>query len=140
MSKLKTDSSDWAASTVRNTIRLGYWTGAWVLTMAVANFGPIAVWDSNKLVTLIAILVNLVIGFGMIMANKRHLKGLDEMHQKIRLEAMALSLGVGLVAGLAYSNLDVSNLIAFDAEISHLVILMGLTYMTGVFAGLKRYR
>ncbi len=140
MSKLKTDSSDWAASTVRNTIRLGYWTGAWVLTMAVANFGPIAVWDSNKLVTLIAILVNLVIGFGMIMANKRHLKGLDEMHQKIQLEAMALSLGVGLVAGLAYSNLDVSNLIAFDAEISHLVILMGLTYMTGVFAGLKRYR
>jgi len=140
MSKLKTDSSDWAASTVRNTIHLGYWTGAWVLTMAVANFGPIAVWDSNKLVTLIAILVNLVIGFGMIMANKRHLKGLDEMHQKIQLEAMALSLGVGLVAGLAYSNLDVSNLIAFDAEISHLVILMGLTYMTGVFAGLKRYR
>jgi len=140
MSKLKTDSSDWAASTVRNTIHLGYWTGAWVLTMAVANFGPIAVWDSNKLVTLIAILVNLVIGFGMIMANKRHLKGLDEMHQKIQLEAMALSLGVGLVAGLAYSNLDVSNLIAFDAEISHLVILMGLTYMIGVFAGLKRYR
>ncbi len=137
---MKTDSSDWAASTVRNTIHLGYWTGAWVLTMAVANFGPIAVWDSNKLVTLIAILVNLVIGFGMIMANKRHLKGLDEMHQKIQLGAMALSLGVGLVAGLAYSNLDVSNLIAFDAEISHLVILVGLTYMTGVFAGLKRYR
>ena len=75
----------------------------------------------------------------MIVANKRHLKGLDEMHQKIQLEAMALSLGVGLVVGLSYSTLDVTDLIAFDAEISHLVILMGLTYGAGVAAGLKRY-
>ena len=74
------------------------------------------------------------------MANKRHLKGLDEMHQKIQLEAMALSLGVGLVVGLAYSNLDVTNIIAFDAEISHLVILMGLTYLAGVVIGLRRFR
>jgi len=76
----------------------------------------------------------------MIMANKRHLNGLDEMHQKIQLEAMALSLGVGLVLGLAYSNLDVTNIIESDAEISHLVIVMGLTYLGGVIAGLKRYR
>ena len=139
MNNMKDGSNDWSANTVRNTVRLGYWTGAWVLTMALANFGPIAIWQSNKLATLIAVLVNLGIGFGMIVANKRHLQGLDEMHQKIQLEAMAITLGVGLVVGLAYSNLDVTNLIAFDAEISHLVILMGLTYMTGVFAGLKRY-
>ncbi len=140
MNKLKTDSNDWASNTVRNTVRLGYWTGAWVITMAVANFGPVFIWHSNQLSTILAIVVNLGIGFGMIVANKRHLKGLDEMHQKIQLEAMALSLGVGLVVGLGYSNLDVTNVIAFDAEISHLVILMGLTYMAGVFAGLKRYR
>ncbi len=140
MNKLKTDSNDWAASTARNTVRLGYWTGAWVITMAVANFGPAFIWHSNRLSTILAILVNLGIGFGMIVANKRHLKGLDEMHQKIQLDAMALSLGVGLVVGLGYSNLDVTNVIAFDAEISHLIILMGLTYMAGVFAGLKRYR
>jgi hypothetical protein len=108
--------------------------------MAVANFGPVFIWHSNQVSTILAIVVNLGIGFGMIVANKRHLKGLDEMHQKIQLEAMALSLGVGLVVGLGYSNLDVTNVIAFDAEISHLVILMGLTYMAGIFAGLKRYR
>jgi len=140
MSKLKTDSSDWAANTVRNTIRLGYWTGAWVLTMALASFGPVSIWNGNQLPTILAILVNIGIGFGMIMANKRHLNGLDEMHQKIQLEAMALSLGVGLVLGLAYSNLDVTNIIESDAEISHLVIVMGLTYLGGVIAGLKRYR
>ena len=140
MDKLKDGSNDWAANTVRNTVRLGYWTGAWVLTMALANFGPIFIWPANKLLTILAILVNIGIGIGMIMANKRHLNGLDEMHQKIQLEAMALSLGVGLVLGLAYSNLDVTNVIESDAEISHLVILMGLTYLAGVFAGLKRYR
>jgi hypothetical protein len=140
MSKLKTGSNDWAANAARNTTRLGYWTAAWVVTMAVANFGPRFIWQLNESLTIIAILINLAIGFGMIVANKRHLKGLDEMHQKIQLEAMALSLGVGLVVGLAYSNLDVTNIIAFDAEISHLVILMGLTYGAGVIAGLRRFR
>ena len=140
MNNIKTDSNDWAANTVRNTARLGYWTGAWVVAMAVANFGPEFIWQSNEWLTILAILINLGVGFGMIVANKRHLNGLDEMHQKIQLEAMALSLGVGLVVGLGYSNLDVTNIIAFDAEISHIVIVMGLTYAAGVFAGLRKYR
>jgi hypothetical protein len=140
MSNRTKNSNDWAANTARNTLRLGLWTGAWVATMAIANFGPIFIWHSNKSLTIIAIIINLVIGFGMIMANKRHLKGLDEMQQKIQLDAMALSLGVGLVVGLSYSNLDVTNIIPFNAEISHLVILMGLTYLAGIFAGLRKYQ
>jgi len=137
---LKTDSSNWAARSKKNTIRLGYWTGTWLVTMAVATFGPLLVWQSNQWLTVFAITLNLGTGFGMIVANKLHLQGLDEMHQKIQLEAMALSLGVGLVVGLGYSMMDVTNLIAFDAQISHLVILVGLTYGTGVFVGLRKYR
>ena len=140
MNEFNKESNDWAANTTKNTARLAYWTGAWVVTMAVANFGPRLIWQFNDSLTILAILINLVIGFGMIMANKRHLKGLDEMQQKIQLEAMALSLGVGLVVGLSYSNLDVTNIIAFDAEISHLVILMGLTYLAGIVIGLRRYQ
>ena len=132
--------SDWKTNTVLNTTRLGFWTLAWVVSMAVANFGPRFVWDSNEALTIVAILVNLAIGVGMILANKRHLNGLDEMQQKIQLEAMALSLGVGLIVGLGYSNLDVTNIISADAQISHLVILMGLTYLAGVFAGVRKYR
>lgn len=140
MRKLKTNSNDWAANSAKNTAVLGYWTAAWVLTMALANFGPRFIWQLNESLTIVAILFNLAVGFGMILANKRHLKGLDEMHQKIQLEAMALSLGVGLVVGLAYSNLDVTNIIAADAEISHLVILMALTYLVGIVTGLRKYR
>jgi len=111
-----------------------------VLTMAVANFGPRLIWQFNESLTILAIVINMAVGFGMIVANKRHLKGLDEMHQKVQLEAMGLSLGVGLVVGLSYSNLDVTNIITADAEISHLVILMGLTYLAGVIFGLRKYR
>ena len=140
MNDLNTGSSDWEANNAKNTLHLGYWTAAWLVTTALVSFGPIFIWEPNKLLTGLAILINLGIGFGMIMANKRHLNGLDEMQQKIQLSAMALSLGVGLVVGLSYSSLDVTNLIPFDAEISHLVILMGLTYLAGIIAGNRKYR
>ena len=89
MNDLKTDSNGWAASRAKNTVRLGYWTGAWVVTMAVAAFGPKLIWDFDTVLTILAVLVNLGVGFGMIVANKRHLQGLDEMHQKIFLDAAA---------------------------------------------------
>jgi hypothetical protein len=139
MNEMNSGSNDWNQQSKNNTIQLGYWTAAWLVTMAVATFGPILVWESKAL-SLLGILVNLGVGFGMILANKRHLKGLDEMHQKIQLEAMGLSLGVSLVVGLSYSLLDITNLITIDAEISFLVMLMGLTYLGGVIAGHRRYR
>lgn len=140
MNQHESPCSDWEATTKQNTKRLAVWTSAWVITMAIAVFGAHFVWKSSPGLILAGILINLAVGVGMIMANRRHLKGLDEMQQKIQLEAMALSLGVGLIGGLAYSNLDVTNLIAFDAEISHLVILMAVTYMIGIATGVRRYR
>ena len=129
MNDTQSGSKGWEADVRRKTVKLGYWTLAWVLTMALATFGPKLLWASSVPITLAAIGLNLLVGIGMIVANKDQLKSLDEMQQKIHLEAMGVTLGVGLVAGLAYSNLDISNVISFDAEIGHLVILMSLTYM-----------
>ena len=140
MNEPMTENNDWKARTVKNTLSLGYWTGAWLVTVVVATFGPLYIWASSTVFTVLAILLNLGVGFGMILANKRHLNGLDELQQKIQLESMALSLGVGLICGISYSVMDTTRLISFDAEISHLVILMGLTYLAGVFAGQRRYR
>ena len=140
MNEANDGSGDWAARTRHNTIRLAFWTGAWVITMAVAVFGPQLVWGSSSSLTVLAVAANVLVGFGMIVANKTHLKGLDEMQQRIQLEAMAIALGVGLVLGLAYSAADTTNLIAFDAEISHLVMLIGLTYLAGIFFGHRNYR
>ena len=134
------ESGDWTARVNRNTLRLGYCTGAWLVTTALASFGPQFIWHDNTLLTASAIFINLAIGLATILANKHHLQSLDEMQQKIQLEAMALSLGVGFVCGLSYSLLDQSNLMAADAEISHLILLMGLTYLAGTVIGNRRYR
>ena len=140
MNDLKTRSDDWATSNKRNTVRLGYWTFAWVATMAVAAFGPKTIWDFATLPTILALLVNLAVGFGMIAANKRYLQGLDELHQKIFLDAGALTLGVGLVCGLSYELLEDIRLISFEPEISHLVMLMCLTFLAGMILGHRRYQ
>ena len=138
MNDTTNDAVSLQGRTRRNTIRLAWWTGAWLVTMATAVFGPLFAWES-KVISLGAILVNVAAGIGMIVANKQHLDGLDELQRKIQLEAMAIALGVGLVAGLAYSTLDVANVIAGDAEISFLVILISLTYIGGVLIGRRKY-
>jgi hypothetical protein len=129
-----------AARCRKDTLNLAGWTGAWLVSLAIATFGPLLVWNGTVPLTLAAILVNLGVGVGMILANKRHLQGLDELHQKIQLEAMALTLGIALIVGLAYSLLDVTDVVPFDAEISHLVTLMGVTYGIAIAMGRRRYQ
>jgi len=140
MNDSQTRSGDWATSNKKNTTRLRYWTFAWVATMAVAAFGPKIIWDFATMPTILALLVNLAVGFGMIAANKRYLEGLDELHQKIFLDAGALTLGVGLVCGLSYELLEDIKLISFEPEISHLVMLMCLTFLAGMIFGHRRYQ
>ena len=140
MGKSKTDSDGWAAAGARNIANLKKWTAAWVATTALAAFGPKMIWDFETLPTIIGVLINLGVGFGMILSNKRHLQWLDELQRKIFLEAAALSLGVGLVCGLSYELLEDIKLISFEPEISHLVILMGLTFLAGTVIGHRKYR
>ncbi len=137
---MNTGTNGWAVRQKRNTQRLAVWTAAWVVSMAVATFGPTVIWAGDKLLSAIAIGVNVGVGAGMIIANKRHLLGLDEMQQRVQLEAMGITLGVGLVAGLGYSLLDITDVIAVDAEIAFLVILMSLTYLTALVTGMRRLR
>ena len=86
MSTSAASANDWTCSNKRNTIRLGYTTLGWVLTTAVAAFGPEFIWNFATWPTIIAVLTNLAAGFGMIAANRTHLRGLDELQQKIFLE------------------------------------------------------
>ena len=119
---------------------LALWTTLWVTTLALVVFGNLYLWSDNNTITIILLIINLLIGVGMIIANIKHLKSLDELQRKIHLEAMGLSLGIALILGISYSTMDVTNLINFDAEISHLVILIGLTYLICTITGQLRYR
>ncbi len=129
---MKEQASEWTIKGKKNTLNLFYWTASWTISVAIATFGPKFLWENNNTCTILAILINCLIGIGMVLANKRNLKGLDEMQQKIQLNSMAITLGVGLVIGIGYSLLDITNVVSFDAEISHLIIVMGLTYITSV--------
>ena len=134
------ENQDWNTKVKMNTKNLAVWTLAWVSTMALATFGPMFLWQGVTALTITGIIINVLIGVGMIFANIRHLNGLDELQKKIQLEGMALALGVGVVGGLSYSLLDTTNIIAQDAEISYLVILIALTYLVSVVIGQKRYK
>ena len=140
MNKIINDTCDITAQTKKNTLRLFFWTGAWVLATAGAAFGPRFLWDFNTLPTILGVLIHIGIGFGMIRVFKHYLLGLDELQRKIQLDAMALSLGVGIVVGASYELLEDIKLITFEPEISHLIILMCLTYCVGIILGNRRYQ
>jgi hypothetical protein len=112
-------------STLKN---LAAWTMAWLLSTAVATFGPIALWD-NIGMSVLAIIINLLVGIGMIRANVSLFATYDELQKEIHLKATGITLGLSLVLGISYSLLDISNVMAGDAEIGVLVGLMGIIYL-----------
>lgn len=137
---METKSNAWKVNAKKNVLHLGYWTGSWVTTMAIASFGQIYLWKDNTALTILFIAINTLVGIGMILMNRKYINDLDEMQRKVSLDAMAIALGVGVVGGLSYSMLDQANVIAFDAEIAHLVMLIGITYMIAIFIGNNRYK
>ena len=140
MSTHPPETRSWASRMIRNTLGLAAWTVAWVASLALAAFGPEVLWNRQPALTLITIAFSVLVGVGMLFANKRNLHGLDELQRTIQLQAMAWSLGVGLVGGVAWTLFDRHDLIAVEAEIAHLVVLMGVVYMIGSLAGFLRYR
>lgn len=140
MNHSKAGPNHWASVNKKNTIRLGIWTGAWLVTTALVAFGPKLAWDFNTPLTVLAVLLNLAVGSGMILANRAYLGGLDEMHQKIFRDSAAVTLGVGLVAAVSYKMLEDVRLISFEPEISHLLVLMALTFLGSMIAGNRKYQ
>ena len=131
---------DSTAQTKKNTKRLFIWSVVWVLATAGAAFGPKNLWNFNTLLTIIAVLIHIGIGLGMIRVFKQFLLGLDELQRKIHLDAMAISLGIGLVFGCSYEMLEDIKLIPFQPEIPHLMIVMYLTYAIGAVIGVRKYQ
>jgi len=123
----------------KHLLNLGLWTWSWVSTLAIATFGPKFIWDDHMGLTTFAILLNLVNGVLMILANRKLFNHYDELERKIHLESLALSLGLAVVVGLTYSLMDQTNLIPFDAEIGILIGFVGLTYMITLLINRKRY-
>jgi hypothetical protein len=130
----------WNTQIKRNTKKLAIWTVLWTSSMALATFGPKFIWDENVAFTVLAVIINALLGVGMILMNIKHINCLDDLQKKIQLDAMGIALGAGVVGGLSYTLLDITNLITQDAEISFLVIFISVTYLIGLLVGQKRYK
>lgn len=124
----------------RANLRCGVWAVGWTLSQALATFGGKLWWPEAMGLKVAAISLNGLVGIGMVLSLKRFLGELDELHRRIQLEALALTVGLGVVMGMSYATLDQVDVIRGDAEIGHLVIFMSLTYAVSVLAGNRRYR
>ena len=135
-----TSGSQWEQGVRNSTRQLGLWTLAWLITLAVATFGSLLVWESSLTLKLGSILLNFVIGIGTIRANIRHIQSLDEMMQKVHLQAMGMAMGISIVAGITLSVLGTSEVLPVKADISLLVALTGLVYGIGTVVGMRSYK
>ncbi len=106
MNQLKPPANRYQSRIWKNTIRLSCWDVAWVAATALMGFGPKFLWNKAVVFTLLAVGLNVAVGVGMILANKRYIADLDELQQKVYLNALAITVGVAVIAGVPFSVLD----------------------------------
>ncbi|CAN5618816.1 hypothetical protein BH10ACT7_BH10ACT7_32910 [soil metagenome] len=125
--------------TIKNTGRLAIWTLGWLVTLAIARFGP-TLWGDQPVISWIAIAVNVAVGIGWIVAHARFLRGTDDLQRKIMLDAIAVALGATLVGGCAYAAAGHADLVPSNLDIGFVAVLMAVVYIIGIAVGQLRYR
>ena len=140
MNEQKRLENGYQSRTRKNVIRLFRWNGAWAAATALMALGPKFLWNKALLFTLLAVGLDVAVGVGMILVNKKYLAELDELQRKVQLNSMGITLGVGLIAGVPFSVMDSYHLMPFHADIASLLILMALTFAACNLYGTWRYR
>jgi hypothetical protein len=140
MDQLSPPESGYQSRVRTNVIQLFRWCGAWAGTCALLAFGPGFLWNRALVFTLLAIALNVCVGIGAIMANKKYIEELDELQRKVQLNSLAITVGVAIIAGVPCSIMNAYRVIPFHADVSHLMVLMSLTYATCNLYGTRRYR
>ena len=140
MNQLKSPENGYQSRIRTSVMRLARWNGAWLAATALMAFGPKFLWNKSVVFTLLAVGLDVAVGVGMILATKKYVMGLDELQQKVYLNATGITLGVGLIAGVPFSVMGSYGLIPFKADIAHLLMLMSLTFVVSCLYGTWRYR
>jgi len=140
MSRLKQPQKGYGARIRSGTLRVARWNVAWLLATALMAFGPKFLWNRALGITLLAVAVDVAVGAGMILATSKYVAELDDLHRKVYLNALGITVGVALIASAPYSVMDSYHLIPFKADIAYLMMLMGLTFGLSFLYGMWRYR
>jgi hypothetical protein len=140
MNQLKRPENGYQSRIRSSVMQLARWNGAWVAATALMAFGPKFLWNKALGFTLLAVGLDVAVGVGLILATKKYVMALDELQRKVYLNALGITVGVAVIAGVPCSVLDTYHVIPFKADISYLVILMGLTFVVSFLYGTWRYR
>lgn len=125
----------------RTTARLAVWTLVWLATIALAKFGPGFLWNPEQVVVSWgAVVLNVGVGVAWIVAFTHYLRGLDELHRKLMLDALAITLGVGWVAGFAYAIGAAVGLVSHEVSLVAVPVLLVAVYLVAVAIAKLRYR
>lgn len=139
MKKLTSDLSSYDSRNLKSSLRLVVWTIAWVGTMVIVDKAELYQWYSSPAISVLAIIINAALGLGMILTYIRYLGEMDDLQRKIQLDALALSVGVGLVGGFTLQLMAAARFIA-EAEASDIILIITLTYIAATIIGRLRYR
>jgi len=140
VNELKPAANGYQSRTRTNVKRLFYWNGVWGAATALMAVGPKFLWNKAMGFTLLSIALDIAVGIGMILANKKYIAELDELQRKVQLNSMGVTLGVALIAGVPLSVMDAYHVIPFHADIAYLLIVMSITFALSNLYGTQRYR
>ena len=86
------------ARDLRNASIANLWIFAWAISLVVISYLSKYDWYSSNLIIATGLMIHAGIGIGMILAFRHFLAEADELQRKIQLDALALSVGVTIVA------------------------------------------
>lgn len=136
----ETKKTHWAATEQdqKNQRHIILWSLAWILSFLGVNLAIENGWIRSDALALVATIGVTVLGLGVLLAYRRFLSNADELMRKIQLDALALTVGIGVVSGFSYTLLESAGIVA-EAEAMTLVMVMVVTYITGVVVGQRRF-
>lgn len=138
MSHSKPRAGGYQSRTVASLRRLAYWAGAWAVTTMLMKLGPRLSGSTDLGLMLLSAALDVAVGVGLILAHKNWLAETDELQRKVYLDALGITLGVTMIAGVAYEYLDKYGVIPF--HFSNLLILTSVTLVASTLYGTWRYR
>lgn len=132
--------ADWTGTEAdrRNQRMIVAWSLGWVLASLGADYGIENEVIASGAPTIAAIAAVTILGAGVILTYRRFLREADELMRKIQLDALALTVGVGIVAAFTYSLMEGAEIVE-AAELMTLVMIMVVTYISGVIIGRRLY-
>jgi uncharacterized membrane protein len=133
-------NTHWTATETdrKNQRNIVVWSLAWIAPFLAVNLAVKNDWIGSDPLALAATIAVTGLGVGALLAYRRFLSDADELMRKIQLDALALTVGVGVVSGFSYTLLETAGLVA-EAEVMTLIMIMMVTYTGGIVVGMRRF-